>query len=41
LSPPASVLVVNGLDDRRQSQGILSEAQEPMADAVHADHACR
>jgi arginine decarboxylase len=35
----SDVLSLNGLDDRRQSQGILSEAEELMADAVHADHA--
>ncbi|MGY1617868.1 hypothetical protein ACI797_14105 [Geodermatophilus sp. SYSU D00691] len=33
------VLSLNGLDDRRQSQGIVSQAQDLMADAVHADHA--
>ncbi|MDX6300302.1 MAG: arginine decarboxylase [Nocardioidaceae bacterium] len=30
---------LNGLDDRRQSQGILSDAQQLMADAVGAEHA--
>jgi arginine decarboxylase len=35
----SDVLSLNGLDDRRQSQGILSQAEELMADAVHADHA--
>src|SRR4051794_26617801 len=33
------VLSLNGLDDRRQSQGILEQAQELMADAVRADKA--
>ncbi|MGY1810611.1 aminotransferase class I/II-fold pyridoxal phosphate-dependent enzyme [Blastococcus sp. SYSU D00669] len=33
------VLSLTGLDDRRQSQGIVSQAQGLMADAVHADHA--
>src|SRR3954465_6361001 len=33
------VLSLNGLDDRRQSQGILEQAQDLMADAVHADKA--
>src|SRR5947209_20411523 len=35
----ADVLSMNGLDDRRGSQGVLSQAQELMADAVGADHA--
>ncbi|MFH5821103.1 aminotransferase class I/II-fold pyridoxal phosphate-dependent enzyme [Georgenia sp. AZ-5] len=35
----SDVLSLNGLDDRRQSQGVLEQAQELMADAVHADHA--
>jgi arginine decarboxylase len=35
----ADVLDLNGLDDRRQSRGVLSRAQELMADAVGADHA--
>src|SRR4051794_40355541 len=35
----ADVLSLNGLDDRRQSQGILEQAQELMADAVHAQTA--
>src|SRR3954468_24426884 len=35
----ADVLSLNGLDDRRQSQGILQQAQELMADAVHAEQA--
>ncbi|MFF7645739.1 aminotransferase class I/II-fold pyridoxal phosphate-dependent enzyme [Streptomyces canus] len=32
----SDVLSLNGLDDRRQSQGVLSQAQELMADAVGA-----
>jgi arginine/lysine/ornithine decarboxylase len=35
----ADVISINGLDDRRVSQGVLAQAQELMADAVHADHA--
>ncbi|WP_031024386.1 aminotransferase class I/II-fold pyridoxal phosphate-dependent enzyme [Streptomyces sp. NRRL WC-3725] len=35
----ADVLSLNGLDDRRQSQGVLEQAQELMADAVGAEHA--
>src|SRR3954462_399770 len=35
----ADVLSLNGLDDRRQSQGILQQAQELMADAVRAEQA--
>ncbi|MFD8237150.1 aminotransferase class I/II-fold pyridoxal phosphate-dependent enzyme [Streptomyces sp. NPDC059696] len=35
----SDVLSLNGLDDRRQSQGVLSRAQELMADAVRAEHA--
>src|SRR3954451_24728028 len=35
----SDILSLNGLDDRRQSQGILSDAQELMADAVGAEHA--
>jgi arginine/lysine/ornithine decarboxylase len=35
----SDVLSLNGLDDRRQSQGVLEQAQELMADAVHADTA--
>src|SRR3954469_11514303 len=35
----SDVLSLNGLDDRRQSQGILGQAQELMADAVGAEHA--
>lgn len=33
----ADVLALNGLDDRRESQGVLEQAQELMADAVGAD----
>jgi len=33
----SDVLMLNGLDDRRQSQGILQQAQELMADAVGAE----
>src|SRR3954467_4225736 len=35
----SDILTLGGLDDRRQSQGVLSQAQELMADAVGADHA--
>src|SRR3954470_777196 len=35
----SDVLTLNGLDDRRQSQGVLEQAQELMADAVHAETA--
>ncbi len=35
----SDVLSINGLDDRRVSHGVLKQAQELMADAVHADHA--
>ncbi|MGW3141213.1 aminotransferase class I/II-fold pyridoxal phosphate-dependent enzyme [Streptomyces sp. NPDC001139] len=35
----SDVLSLNGLDDRRQSQGVLSQAQELMADAVGAEQA--
>jgi arginine decarboxylase len=35
----SDVLSLNGLDDRRLSQGVLEQAQELMADAVGADHA--
>ncbi|MCW2845976.1 MAG: ornithine decarboxylase [Nocardioides sp.] len=34
----SDVLVLNGLDDRRQSQGVIEQAQELMADAVGAEH---
>ncbi|WP_406010914.1 PLP-dependent transferase [Streptomyces sp. NBC_00637] len=35
----SDVLSLNGLDDRRQSQGVLRQAQELMADAVGATEA--
>src|SRR5215212_4110647 len=35
----SDVLSLNGLDDRRESQGILEQAQDLMADAVHAETA--
>ncbi|MFB6613369.1 aminotransferase class I/II-fold pyridoxal phosphate-dependent enzyme [Streptomyces sp. NPDC056367] len=35
----SDVLMLNGLDDRRQSRGILEGAQELMADAVGAEQA--
>src|SRR3954469_15157959 len=35
----SDVLSLNGLDDRRQSQGVLQQAQELMADAVGAEKA--
>src|SRR3978361_1856905 len=35
----SDILSLNGLDDRRQSQGVLAQAQELMADAVDADQA--
>jgi arginine/lysine/ornithine decarboxylase len=35
----SDVLLLNGLDDRRESQAILSQAQELMADAVGAEQA--
>lgn len=31
------ILTLNGLDDRRESQGVVSQAEELMADAVGAD----
>jgi arginine decarboxylase len=34
----SDVLSLNGLDDRRESQGVVTRAEELMADAVHADH---
>jgi len=34
----SDVISINGLDDRRVSQGVLAEAQRLMADAVRADH---
>lgn len=33
----SDMLLLNGLDDRRESQGVLEDAQELMADAVRAD----
>ncbi|WP_119726745.1 aminotransferase class I/II-fold pyridoxal phosphate-dependent enzyme [Thermomonospora amylolytica] len=33
----SDVLVLNGLDDRRESQGVLEQAQDLMAEAVGAD----
>jgi arginine/lysine/ornithine decarboxylase len=35
----SDVLTLNGLDDRRQSQGVLAQAQELMAEAVGAEQA--
>jgi arginine decarboxylase len=35
----SDVLTLNGLDDRQQSQGVLQQAQELMADAVDAEKA--
>ncbi|WP_418960870.1 aminotransferase class I/II-fold pyridoxal phosphate-dependent enzyme [Streptomyces tritici] len=35
----SDVLTLNGLDDRRESQGVLEHAQELMADAVGAERA--
>ncbi|MGC9478683.1 aminotransferase class I/II-fold pyridoxal phosphate-dependent enzyme [Streptomyces sp. WG4] len=35
----SDVLSLNGLDDRRQSQGVLGQAQDLMADAVGAEQA--
>src|SRR4051812_22016310 len=35
----SDVLSLNGLDDRRESQGVITQAEELMADAVDADHA--
>ncbi|WP_432563210.1 aminotransferase class I/II-fold pyridoxal phosphate-dependent enzyme [Kineococcus sp. SYSU DK003] len=35
----ADILTLNGLDDRRESQGVVSQAEELMADAVGADKA--
>ncbi|MFQ1004272.1 aminotransferase class I/II-fold pyridoxal phosphate-dependent enzyme [Modestobacter sp. SSW1-42] len=33
----SDVLTLNGLDDRRESQGVVSQAEDLMADAVDAD----
>src|SRR3954464_5736042 len=35
----SDVLTLNGLDDRRESQGVVEQAEDLMADAVHADTA--
>ncbi|MGZ3146104.1 aminotransferase class I/II-fold pyridoxal phosphate-dependent enzyme [Lentzea chajnantorensis] len=35
----ADVVALNGLDDRLMSGGVIEEAQQLMADAVHAEHA--
>ncbi|MFD8588000.1 aminotransferase class I/II-fold pyridoxal phosphate-dependent enzyme [Streptomyces sp. NPDC059637] len=35
----SDVLIMNGLDDRRMTGGVLEQAQELMADAVDAEHA--
>lgn len=35
----SDVLILNGLDDRRESKGVLEQAQELMADAVRAERA--
>jgi arginine/lysine/ornithine decarboxylase len=35
----SDVIALNGLDDRRMSHGVISRAQELMADAVRAEHA--
>src|SRR3954469_16328440 len=35
----SDVLSLNGLDDRRESQGITTQAEDLMADAVHAEKA--
>src|SRR4051794_9129722 len=35
----SDVLTLNGLDDRRESQGVLTQAEELMADAVGAEQA--
>ena len=35
----SDVLSLNGLDDRRESQGVTSQAEDLMADAVDADKA--
>src|ERR1700710_1228616 len=35
----SDVLTLNGLDDRRESQGVVKQAERLMADAVHADTA--
>ena len=35
----SDIIVMNGLDDRTMSHGVLSEAEQLMAEAVGADHA--
>lgn len=35
----SDVIALNGLDDRLMKGGVIERAQEPMADAVHADQA--
>src|SRR3954447_21238800 len=35
----SDVLSLNGLDDRRESQGVTTQAEDLMADAVHAEKA--
>jgi arginine decarboxylase len=35
----SDVLTLNGLDDRRESQGVVGQAEDLMADAVHAEKA--
>ncbi|MCP2166482.1 aminotransferase class I/II-fold pyridoxal phosphate-dependent enzyme [Goodfellowiella coeruleoviolacea] len=35
----SDIILMNGLDDRQMSNGVLAEAEELMADAVHADEA--
>src|SRR4051794_16795069 len=35
----SDVLTLNGLDDRRESRGVLTQAEELMADAVGAEQA--
>jgi arginine/lysine/ornithine decarboxylase len=35
----SDILALNGLDDRRMSQGVVAQAQALMADAVRAEHA--
>src|SRR3954449_9770633 len=35
----STVFTLNGLDDRRESQGVLTQAQDVMTEAVHADQA--
>src|SRR3954454_21408638 len=35
----SDVLTLNGLDDRRESQSVVKQAEDLMADAVHADTA--